>query len=548
MLRDDDSRVMIIDFGVARKPEETITQPRDVLRGSPPYAPCEQWHDPANVTPAADIYALGVTLFQLLVGCLPFVGADAVELMRLHCHAPRPKAIEARDEIPVEISDLIQQMMAIQAESRPSGIDVVKRLTIWRRSLAAQFAVLQRHASLLAILPNYIDVLESNTGGVGSMRGAATPVMKQLRGIPLGDAIELFKAAGEQLGDRPSETGGERGLLGLVQTPIEVQEFRTGVRYATEALKFFPTCFELCHFAGAAAFMTQTSSTEDREFFLREAIRFEEQAQSLPNAVERREYSASLATLAQAQHHLAMLRAGLQDELSRSALLQESLRRFQQSLVFSKPALRLANYAKALRDARLVDKALDAARQSCDAEWFIREGQEVFLELATSGSDRTIDTSDEHFRRWSLVEGEFEGDSSRFGFLRRYIEFLEQQQIWPELMVRVNEAGQQISPMLRARCRKAFQGSKKLRTRFPKGSERRLVCSVSVWSFGDAESFVVLGIPDLRTFVSGQGMDKAAVLIRDRIALLDEKLRCSKWKHPPFLDEHCRKWMENNVQ
>jgi serine/threonine-protein kinase len=86
--------VLITDFGLARVASRTqaAASLQRGAHGTPYYMPPEQWGSTAfgPITPAADLYSLGVILFELLTGEVPFTGAP-FELMTKHC-AERPRA------------------------------------------------------------------------------------------------------------------------------------------------------------------------------------------------------------------------------------------------------------------------------------------------------------------------------------------------------------------------------------------------------------------------------------------------------------------------
>ncbi|MFP3940735.1 MAG: protein kinase domain-containing protein, partial [Thermoanaerobaculia bacterium] len=89
-------RVVITDLGTARQlsgPGATLTAPGDLL-GSPAYVAPEQLEGEA-VTPAADLFSLGVLLYEALTGVLPFEGETAFEtaMARLHRAPPAPGAL-----------------------------------------------------------------------------------------------------------------------------------------------------------------------------------------------------------------------------------------------------------------------------------------------------------------------------------------------------------------------------------------------------------------------------------------------------------------------
>ena len=80
--------VKLTDFGIARMPDATRTR-TDVMLGTPVYMAPEQLAGSVP-TPASDLYALGVTLFQLLAGRLPHEADTLGELLRRVASEPAP--------------------------------------------------------------------------------------------------------------------------------------------------------------------------------------------------------------------------------------------------------------------------------------------------------------------------------------------------------------------------------------------------------------------------------------------------------------------------
>jgi serine/threonine protein kinase len=82
--------VRLIDFGLARPPGE----PRDrgvAFAGTAEYASPEQCEERAGLDARADVYSLGVTLFEMLTGRAPFIGeAQAVREAQIGLRPPRP--------------------------------------------------------------------------------------------------------------------------------------------------------------------------------------------------------------------------------------------------------------------------------------------------------------------------------------------------------------------------------------------------------------------------------------------------------------------------
>ncbi len=82
------SRVKLIDFGIARDPHirQGFNTESGLFFGTPEYmAPERDGDQPASI--ASDIYGLGVTLYKLVTGVVPFSGKDAVETLSQHRHA-----------------------------------------------------------------------------------------------------------------------------------------------------------------------------------------------------------------------------------------------------------------------------------------------------------------------------------------------------------------------------------------------------------------------------------------------------------------------------
>src|SRR6516164_7522790 len=139
LVNDATNAVRLTGFGIAsRLPRERkLPHPPETIAGTLAYmAPEQTGRMNRSIDSRSDLYALGVTFYQMLTGVLPFTAAEPMEWV--HCHlARRPVApAERLSKIPGAVSAIVMKLLAKRAEDRyqiVAGLesDLRRCLTAW---------------------------------------------------------------------------------------------------------------------------------------------------------------------------------------------------------------------------------------------------------------------------------------------------------------------------------------------------------------------------------------------------------------------------------
>ena len=138
-------RAKVLDFGIAKLIEvnnQGSYQTRATeLLGTPNYMSPEQCRGAKGVDEKTDVYALGVMMFEMLVGKPPFIGSALGELMAKHMYEPAPKVATANPQVPEALADLVDVLLDKDKEKRPT----MAALEVQLEELTAELPPPQKH-------------------------------------------------------------------------------------------------------------------------------------------------------------------------------------------------------------------------------------------------------------------------------------------------------------------------------------------------------------------------------------------------------------------
>jgi serine/threonine-protein kinase len=113
---DTKGRPVVVDFGLARVLEDPSTS--GGIKGTPMYMAPEQWSPSRGIDHRTDIYALGIILFEMVTGRLPFIGSSIEEYLSLHLNEPPPDPRLLRPDLPLGLARAILRALEKDKQAR----------------------------------------------------------------------------------------------------------------------------------------------------------------------------------------------------------------------------------------------------------------------------------------------------------------------------------------------------------------------------------------------------------------------------------------------
>ncbi len=130
MIVTPDSRLKVTDFGIARalstiQPDERA----DVVWGSPQYFSPEQAVGEAP-SPSSDVYSLGIVLYEVLAGALPFNAPTSEELARMHLEDQPIPISEYIPDVPPALEQIVSKVLSKEPSARYRTADQLGRVLL----------------------------------------------------------------------------------------------------------------------------------------------------------------------------------------------------------------------------------------------------------------------------------------------------------------------------------------------------------------------------------------------------------------------------------
>lgn len=133
-LIDSQGNLFLTDFGIAKLLESAsprLTQ-TDAIMGTPAYISPEQ-AQAARVNQRSDIYSLGIILYEMVTGRVPFVAETPLAVILQHVSDPLPPPSTVKPDVPAAVEQVILKALAKKPEDRYNTVN--EFLSAWKRAL-----------------------------------------------------------------------------------------------------------------------------------------------------------------------------------------------------------------------------------------------------------------------------------------------------------------------------------------------------------------------------------------------------------------------------
>jgi formylglycine-generating enzyme required for sulfatase activity len=218
----------VLDFGLAKiKSGELLGSLVAVqtqgMMGSPFYMAPEQWHDDEEIDVRADIYSLGVILYQMLAGDVPFKGKSIPSIMNMHLNTAPPTLAERGVEAPEALQEAVRRALEKDPAKRPQTVDeFASELRAALQSLGEEDAPPAREVGAQTVQIGRADTADLREGK-GFETGSQAEGVEGLKTVAgtTGDAGAPWGVGGATVAESPSDNGDARGSETGRQSPAQ---------------------------------------------------------------------------------------------------------------------------------------------------------------------------------------------------------------------------------------------------------------------------------------------------------------------------------------
>jgi serine/threonine protein kinase len=113
-----DDHVTVMDFGIAKAAALTALTTTGRIFGTPQYMSPEQAEGLEEPDARSDIYSLGVVVYEMIAGEVPFTGTTPLSIMRGHADKPPPRPSEINPDVPPAVEAVLLKALAKKREER----------------------------------------------------------------------------------------------------------------------------------------------------------------------------------------------------------------------------------------------------------------------------------------------------------------------------------------------------------------------------------------------------------------------------------------------
>ncbi|WP_433793239.1 serine/threonine-protein kinase [Actinoplanes sp. CA-252034] len=187
----------IVDFGISAVIGQRDAAADGSLLGTPAYLAPERLGG-AAVSPATDVYALGLLLYRALTGRMPWRAGNTAEALRAHLYAD-PDPIPELDGMPSAVADLCLRCLAKNPADRPAAAEMTRALaaTVGVRPVIPPLRAGERHAAPAARAVVPVQAVRDGSGVRRTLRAclgrpaSAVTTVRLRAGLRLGSALRL---------------------------------------------------------------------------------------------------------------------------------------------------------------------------------------------------------------------------------------------------------------------------------------------------------------------------------------------------------------------